>query len=277
MVDVSWTMHECLASFYEALRSPDANALKTYRNEDMAEWVKLIADRHKEGYIESKTQKYKQYGADAYIPSGVSILLVGIDTQDAGFYFVVRGYGKNLESWLVRHDFIYCNMDDDKYNNNPANVFEQFTKELYRYPYQKRDGTTLPIFWGLMDRGGHRSADVDYIVDHSSNIGAYIGSTYRTAPLIEEKKSGIYFGHTENLSRNFMHHLETKMCHFPMDVGKAYCEQVLNQYDEKVNVGRGVEKKRWFCKDPDHYRDCENYVQGAVHHLELHKQFFDEA
>ena len=275
LVDTTWSFAECLAAFMEAINSPNPNDLKTYRNEDMAEWVKLIAKRYEDSFIRSKCLRYTQYGADAYIPDGVSMLLLGGDTQDNGFYFVVRGYGKNLESWLVRADFIHCDMKDEKYNN-PAEVFETFTKEINRYPYQKKDGTVLPIFAGLVDRGGHRSGDVDYIVDHSPNIGAYIGSAQKLSPLIEQKKSGHYHGNTENLSRIVMKQMESKVWHLPKDIQPEYCTQVLNQYDEEIVDTRGNKKKKWTCKDPDHYRDCENYLAGLVIALDLQSQLFDE-
>ena len=273
LVDTTWSYCECLAAFYEALNSPNPDDLKTYRNEDMAEWVKLKAQRYSDSFIRSKCLKYKQYGADAYVPDGVRVLLLAVDTQDNGFYYIVRGYGSSLESWLVRSDFIHCDM---KEYSNPADVLEIFNKEIYRFPFAKRDMTELPILFGLIDRGGHRSADVDYIVSHSHNLGAYIGSTAKNAPLIEQKQSGHYFGHTERLSRIVQKNMESKIWHLPSDIQKEYCEQVLNQYDEEIVDSRGNTKKRWFCKDPDHYRDCCNYLAGLVILLDLQSQMFDE-
>jgi len=273
LVDTTWSFAECLASFYDALNSPNPDDLKTYRNEDMAEYVKLKAQRYSDSFIRSKCGKYKQYGADAYVPNSVRVLLLAVDTQDSGFYYVVRGYGANLESWLVRSDFIHCDM---KEFSNPAEVLKRFNQEIYRFPYQKRDMTELPIFFGLIDRGGHRSVDVDYIVSHSHNIGAYIGSTSKTAPLIEQKPSGHYFGHTERLSRIVQKNMESKIWHLPKDIQPEYCEQVLNQYDEEIIDSRGNSKKKWTCKDPDHLRDCENELAGAVILLDLQSQLFGD-
>lgn len=274
LVDTTWSFAECLASFYDALNSPNPDDLKTYRNEDMAEWVKLKAQRFSDSFVRSKCLKYTQYGADAYVPEGVRVLLLATDTQDNGFYYIVRGYGSNLESWLVRSDFIHCDMKD---YSNPADVLEIFNKEVYRYPYAKRDGGELPILFGLIDRGGHRSKDVDYIVGHSHNMGAYIGSTAKTAPLIERKPSGHYFGHTERLSRIVQKNMESNIWHLPIDISKAYCEQVLNQYDEEIIDSRGNVKKRWLCKDPDHYRDTENYLAGLVILLNLQSELFHDS
>jgi hypothetical protein len=276
LVDTTWTFAECLAAFFDALQSPNPNDLKTYRNEDMAEWVKLSAKRFEDSYLMSKRGKYTQFGADAYIPEGVAILLLGVDTQDNGFYYVVRGFGKNLESWLIRADFILCDMKESKYTN-PAEVFSTFTTELYRYPYQKRGGMKMPIFAGLIDRGGHRSVDIDYIVAHTPNLGAYIGGTQKMAPLIEQKKSGFYIGHTENLSRIVAKQIESVIWHLPKDIQPEYCTQVLNQYDDIIIDTKGNSKRRRTCKDPDHYRDCENMVAGLVIALDLQSQLFDDS
>ncbi len=273
LIDTTWSFAECLASFYDALNSPNPDDLKTYRNEDMAEWVKLKAQRFSDSFIRSKCLKYRQYGADAYVPDGVRVLLLAADTQDNGFYYIARGYGANLESWLVRSDFIFCDMKDV---TNPADVLEIVNKEIYRYPFAKKDMSELPILFGLWDRGGHRSTDVDYIVSHSHNLGAYIGSTARTAPLIEQKASGHYFGHTERLSRIVQKNMESKIWHLPVDISKDYCGQVLNQYDEEIIDSRGNVKKRRVCKDPDHYRDIENYLAGLVILLDLQSQLFND-
>jgi len=274
LVDTTWSFCECLACYFEALNSPNPEDLKTYRNEDMAEWVKLRALRYEDSFLRSKCKpKYYQFGADAYVPDGVTILTMAVDTQDNGFFYVVRGYGQNLESWLVRSDFIHCDM---KEFSNPADVLARVNQEIYRYPYQKRNGKTIPILFSLWDRGGHRSKDVDYIASHTPNAGAYIGATSRTAPLIEQKKSGHYFGMTENLSRIVQKNIESDIWHLPIDISNAYCTQVLNQYDEEYTDTRGNKKKKWICKDPDHFRDCENYLAGIVILLDLQSRLFDD-
>ncbi len=276
LVDVTWTFYECLATYFEALNSPNTEALKTYVNEDMADWVKLKAKKFSDSFLDSKRLKYFSYGEKAIVPDGVSVLLLGMDTQDNGFYYIVRGYGIGLESWLVRCGFIHCKKED---YTNPRDVYNIVYKEIYSQPFKKQNGDTLPILWGFIDRGGHRSIDVDYIVDYFGNLGAYIGSTSKVAPLIEQKKSGIYFGHTERLSRIVAANIESKLWHLPLDVPRQYKNQVLNQYDEEYVDSRGNNRKRWMTGEtlgkPDHYRDCENLIIAACNHLKLDEYLFD--
>jgi len=276
-VDLSWTFPEALATYFDALNSPNPEALKTYRNEDMADWVRVAARQLADRFIAGKQAQYKQIGRgeDAYVPDGVRVMLIGVDTQDNGFYFVVRGFGLNLESWLIREQFVHCDMKDDLYQN-PGAVWETLIGEINRFPFKKRNNRTIPILFGLIDRGGHRARDVDYIVEHTPFLRAYIGTPAKNAPLIEEKGGGVYWGHTERLSRIVQKQMESNLWHLPAAVSNDYVQQITNQYDEEYTDQRGNQKTRWVTKDPDHFRDCENYITAVLYEesLGLQSQLF---
>ena len=278
LVDITWTFAECLASYFEALKSPNPEELKTYRNEDMADWIRLKADKYSESYLKSKcllgSAAYRQYGENAFVPEGVAIILVGLDTQDNGLYYIARGYGRGLETWLVRHDFIFC---DKKDYENPADVYKIVHESIYGNPFVKKSGNKIPILMGIIDRGGHRAVDVDYLVSHMQNWNAYIGASAKNVPLIERKSSGIYHGHTENLSRIVAAQIKSSIWHLPIDIGDEYLKQVLNHYDEEFTDQRGNVKKRWMTGKehgkPDHYRDVEAYLVGLTNIINLQSMF----
>jgi phage terminase large subunit GpA-like protein len=281
LVDVTWTFAECLAAYFEALQSPDGNTLADYQNEDMARWVHTNAKRFSEGWLEKKAKSshYKQFGADAYIPEQVSVLVIGVDTQDDGFYFVVRGFGPNLESWLIRAEFIKCDMDAGAFVN-PGEVHSAVMSEIQRYPYQKKDGTKLPILAGLIDRGGHRSDDVDYICGHSPFLQPYIGSTRKDRELIRRSDKGFFLGNTEQLSRTVEKWMQSEIWHLPRDIQAEYCRQVLNQHEQEYTDTRGNTRRRWVTGDdtgqPDHFRDCENMIVGATVIMDLQGMLFSD-
>jgi len=281
LVDVTWTFSECLASYFEAMHSPEGTALQDYQNEDMARWVKTSAHKLVETFLQkrAKQSKYSQFGTGAYVPDEVMLLLVGMDTQDDGFYWVVRGFGKNMESWLIRADFFKCEMDQGQYNN-PGEVHDALIKELNRWPYQKRDGSTLPLFWGLIDRGGHRADDVDYICSHSPFLNPYIGSTRKDGPLIRRNEKGLYLGNTEQLSRTVDKWMKSDIWHLPKDIQYEYCQQVTNQYEQEYTDTRGNTKKRWVTMDdhgqPDHLRDAENLIVGSSIAIDLQGMLFSD-
>lgn len=291
LADVTWTFAECLATYFEALKSPDGHTLADYQNEDMARHVRTSASRFAEGFLakRARASTYKQYGADAYVPDGVLIMLIGMDTQDNGFYWVVRGYGKNLESWLVRAGFIACPMDERLKTDtetvhdfsNPAEVGQHVMAEINRYPYQRKDGKSLPIVFGLIDRGGHRADDVQAICQASGGmLMPYIGATRTDAQMVEFKsgKGGSwYYCNAEQLSRTVQSQmLQEATWHLPRDIQAEYCEQVLNQYEQEYTDTRGNTRKRWVGGDehgrPDHFRDTENMLVASVHIRGLNEQ-----
>jgi terminase, large subunit len=72
--------------------------------------------------------------------SGAMGITFGIDTQDLGFWFVLRAFGKDLESWLILEDYA-----------EDAGVILRLLSESY--------GGLRPCF-GLWDSGGHRTSEV---------------------------------------------------------------------------------------------------------------------
>ena len=277
LVDTTWSFYECLACYFESLISSEPEALATYQNEDMARWVKVKTERISKGFLESKKADYYQYGDKAFMPSGIVILIGGIDTQDDGFYYVIRGFGRGMESWLIRSDFIHCDMSEDKYKN-PAEVHSLIEQELYRLSYRYEDGKTIPITWIFQDEGGHRQRDVIYCSQHMINLYRYKGASGRQAKMLEQSKNEprLYLGNTEQLSRRVQAAIESSIWHIPKDIQTEYCDQILNQYDEEYQDLRGNTRHVWVTKEPDHLRDCENYIEAGVIRLELHKYLFTD-
>lgn len=83
------------------------------------------------------------------VPSYMPVvgLTIGIDTQDNGFYFVVRawGGGEVMESWLVDFGF--------------AEGFDVLER-IVTAEYQTEDGGGMHISGGFIDSQGHRTQEV---------------------------------------------------------------------------------------------------------------------
>jgi phage terminase large subunit GpA-like protein len=91
-------------------------------------------------------------------PAGVvhpdsDILTIQIDTQDKGFWVVIRGwqYGLSLKSWLVRAAYIPSARFDD---------FSGLDKLLFEDQYFDLSGKEYKISYGIIDSGGHRTREV---------------------------------------------------------------------------------------------------------------------
>ncbi|MBE0584261.1 MAG: phage terminase large subunit family protein, partial [Desulfofustis sp.] len=81
------------------------------------------------------------------------ILTITIDTQDKGFWYEIRGwqYGLALSSWLVKAGYIPSARFDD---------FSGLDKLIFDDKYFDQNGKEYQISYGMIDSGGHRTAEV---------------------------------------------------------------------------------------------------------------------
>lgn len=270
LIDHTFTFWECLARFFESLRAPDKR--RKYETEDMARFYKPDSMRRSVEYLMSKRFGYSQYGPDAFVPDGVVLIECTMDTQDNGFYYRFRGWGLNLETWLIRHDFIETPMDEK--GQNKAEVL-RIVREHLDAPLLKRDGTRMYPWFGLVDRGGHRAPYVDYLCEHIWWLNCYVGSAHLDdkKSIIEQSKSKdvqkLWIGQTERLSEIFDARMLLKTWHLPDDVTDEYMSQVIAQHWETGVDAHGRPKRIFVTSPKDHYRDTENYGEAIVKILAL--------
>lgn len=274
-IDTSFTFAECLARFFSARQSPNPVSLKTYQNEDMARFAKTDARQFSTAWLQQKKTTYTQYGSTAAYPAGALVLTAGIDTQDTGFYYVIRAWGEGMVTWMVKHDFIECDMKVEKYKNKEE-ILQLIIRHLVSEIPPRADGVRLNISCGFIDRGGHRHKDIDYLCSRMMFLNAYTGTTNNRAPLIERSKNGAYFlGHTENLSKMVEGYSEGELWHLPEDVTDDYCLQFLKQFWQEKIDRHGNRITEWMHGGQDHYRDCENLNIAAMVYLQLEQRMFD--
>jgi phage terminase large subunit GpA-like protein len=258
LIDYSLRFSEYLARFFEASRSNDITNLKDFLNEDAGEFWNPKMEERPTSWLLGKCSSYKI--SDSVIPAGIVAVFAGVDTQDSGFYFVIRGYGLRKESWLLDCDFIPCEMESDQAFDS---VLDKVRERMFRKKLITVDGRTLPISFGLCDRGGHKANYVDYITCRIDFFHSYIGAPSKIHPLILEK-GGFYFGHTENLSRIVGHDADLDNWHLPEDIHQEYLNQFVKHYDKEEIDRYGNKKKKWIHGGNDHLRDAEAYCMGAM-------------
>jgi phage terminase large subunit GpA-like protein len=270
-IDYSFKFSEALARFYEAARAGSAIKLRTFKNEDLGQFSTLDANERPVSWLFAKCRPYTM--RDARIPAGVLAVFCGVDTQDKGFYFVLRGYGAGKESWLLDCDYIPCDMESDQ---NYEVVFQSVNARINRRQLITEDNRNLFIAQGLIDRGGHRAEYVDYIVDRMENFNAYIGSTIKISSIVEMKKNDIVFGNKIYLSKTVAQDAEMSNWHLPEDITADYCKQFVMQYEAEEIDTKGNKKRVWKEGNNDHYRDCENLVEAGLIFTEIDKYLFNE-
>ncbi|MFK5926429.1 MAG: phage terminase large subunit family protein [Desulfuromusa sp.] len=91
-------------------------------------------------------------------PAGVvhqdtDIMTIQIDTQDKGFWVIIRGwqYGLLLKSWLVKAAYIPSARFDD---------FSGLDQLIFEDQYCDLSGKEYKVSYGIIDSGGHRTREV---------------------------------------------------------------------------------------------------------------------
>jgi hypothetical protein len=269
-VDISYTFAENLARFLEAERCGNPVALKTFYNEDEAQFYTIKAEKRDTSWLLKRCLPYKI--ADDIIPNGVIIVLCGIDTQDNGFYFILRGFGAGKESWLLDTGFIACDMTKDPpYEDVVALVRKRITKKTL----VTSTGRHCIINAMTIDRGGHMAQYVDQIAAGFDNCRAYIGSKDKLHPLAKLGKDNILWGNTQNLSKRVGLDAEKDNWHLPEDIPQDYLHQFVKQYQKEETDRFSNTTYRWIHGGKDHLRDCENYIYAALVHEEYDQALFD--
>lgn len=272
LLDYNWKFHDCLAAFFASLKDPKKS--RAYQAENMGRFPKNDVGRRSIEFFSAKRFGYMQYGEEARVPEGVLVVTCHIDTQDKGFYVVKRGWGKNMETWLLLHDYIETPMDGDGKNKEEVLAI---MRPILEKPLLKKSGERLHIIFGLIDRGGHRPEYVDYLCDHITWLHPYVGLSkvidYKS-PIISKsttKKSHpkLYTGQKQLLFKRVEGRIGGSNWHLPDDVTDEYMSQLVAQYYIETVDEQGAVKTEFIELPNDHYRDCENLGEGCAIVLEL--------
>lgn len=285
LVSPEFTFWECLARFFESRRTQEKT--KAYLNNDMARFFHPTSERIAQTALEKKSlmSNYAGRGQDAWLPAGVLVLLCGIDTQDAGFWYLVQGYGARMESWVIRYGWIDCPITDEE-NQDYEKVHDKVLSGLYAEPYRmrftkKETGEqrvlNVRIDRGFWDRGGHRAKAIDYCCSRIPGFWPYVGATKDDPKrdLVWDTGNGYYYGKTEVLSDMVGADMAMETWHLPLDAGVDLFQQLTKQYHYNVVNRAGESVRRWKHGGDDHLRDCANMIRGAVSDLGLDEILFD--
>ena len=280
-VDYSYTFHECLARWFEAVKKGHED-MQTSTNEDEAEFWQEQTIQVSGDYLLSRRHKskYRQF-VPGEIPDDVMILLLGADVQDDGFYYVMNGYGRGMNKYVIRAGFIESGKNLSEAGKDPHQLaYERFRAGVFGDPYIRKDGKALEMYFGFIDRGGHRPEDVDYICERIPGLKAYIGSPRPDfkKDFVEESRTGShYMGQSMRLSREVTQIMDSDKFWLPWDIQTDYIEQVRNEFIEQKKDLSGNTRLVYVKKEPNHYRSCENMCLGAAKLQNIENLLFDKS
>jgi phage terminase large subunit GpA-like protein len=258
LIDHSVTFAEYLARFFEGSRSSNINDFKDFKNEDEAEFWDSKMEERPTSWLLAKCKPYKM--SDPTIPAGVVAVFAGLDTQDKGFYFVLRGWGLRKESWLLDCDYIPCDKEEDQAYEQ---VLDKVRERIFRKKMITVDGRELPISFAFWDRGGHRPAEVDYCTSRINFFFPIHGDSKHMKELYRAKDTH-YLVNTESLSHIVGRDADLDNWHLPEDVPQTYLNQFVKHYDREKVDRLGNHTTEWVSGGEDHLRDCEAYCMGAM-------------
>jgi len=130
---VSWGA--MLKKGLEAVKDPDK--WQAFINSWLAEpWVQKV-----EGSNEDEIRLLEASYEEGIVPAGVKVLTAGVDIQKGHFWIVVRGWGLNEESWLIRSERI-------------EGSYENMEFEVFKRQYKRADkGDPMQVRMACIDSG----------------------------------------------------------------------------------------------------------------------------
>lgn len=246
------------------LRKGNSEKYITWLNTLMCEPYEQKGDRKTEDII-----KLKDARMSGNVPSdGVLGLVAGIDTQKNGFWYVIRAYGANLESWLIRYGFV--------------DTFEALENIMLNSEYLDAKGKAYKVLFALQDAMGHRTVEVyDFCRVRPAIMCAQ--GVQKMAALYTLSNIDTYPGTTKPIPGGvkllrvnttlWKNNLATKILVNPADPGAFHVHsETMGDYFSQMTAEFIDEKGVWECPNgkPNHLWDCETLALTAANYIGVH-------
>lgn len=251
-----------VGDWISAVNSGESKKIQGFVNSTLAGPYKIKTQERKEASVYA----LKDDRPRGLVPSaGILGLTCGADTQDNGFYYVIRAWGNpvggKLESWLVREGFVETS---------------EALEKIIRGKFQDAENRDYIVSMALVDAMGHRTSEVySWLKDkpdikpckgeqrmatpYSVSIIEYYPNSTRTIP------GGLKLYRLN--SNYYKDALFTKIgippgdpggFHIHSEIGEDYAKQMVAEFRNDQGF--------WDCPQgrPNHYWDSENLALAAA-------------
>lgn len=224
----------------ELTENNNPNKLKTFINTVLGEtWE----EQGKSANDQSLLERREQYEAE--VPDGVLLLTAAVDVQDDRFEIEVVGWGRGYESWGIRYEKIFGNLDKEE-------TWDQLETWLEREFYFA-SGASLMIAKMCIDTGGHKTTGCYKFLKRMEKKGRRIsgikgfGREGQGIPLIHKLSInneykvkviilGVDSGKEIVVTRLSIEEVGAGYCHFPSNPDCGYTENVIKGFNSEQRV-----------------------------------------
>jgi phage terminase large subunit GpA-like protein len=208
------------------------------------------------------------------IAEGVKRIVAGVDVQANRLVYVIRGFGMNLESWLVRHGELWG-------DTSQPFVWDQLQELLDSNLGTEENERRISLM--AIDSGYRPDEVYRFCRKNPRRAVPTKGHDTQTKPLRASKvdvtiqgrlyPAGMQIWHLDSdYFKSWVHGRlewegESGRFRLPTDADDDYCKQLVAETLIVDERGRATWKK---LRRDNHYLDCEALNSAAAHILQLH-------
>ncbi len=211
------------------------------------------------------------------IPAGVRLLVMGVDVQQEGLYWVIRGYGVNGESWGIDHGYLFGLTEYDNIwitlgqliekpvrdrtldrvfidsGYRPGSLYRRPQNQIYMFCRRFR-GLAFPTKgWRTMDKP-LKASDIDLTL-----AGRTVKNAVKLWHLDTNYLKSWIYAQIERPPG------EPVLWHSHAQIDEDYCKQVVSEERLVKASGEVV----WLEHGPNHYLDAEGEAFAAALSLNM--------
>ena len=251
----------------------DVEKLKTFINTVLGETWEPRGKGADDDSLLARRERY-----EAEIPEGVLLLTAAVDVQDDRFEIEVCGWGRGFESWGVKYEKLYGDLDKEE-------TWDRLEAWLDREFYFA-SGSSLLIALTCIDTGGHKTTECYKFLKRMEKKGKRIygikgfGRESQGIPLIHklstnnEYKVKVFILGVDSGKEIVVSRLSTVdegpgYCHFPINADRGYSETVIKGLNSEQRVtevkdGRAIVKWKKKSGTRNEPLDLRVYNTAAV-------------
>ncbi|MEK6531268.1 MAG: terminase gpA endonuclease subunit [Deltaproteobacteria bacterium] len=267
------SLSDIAARYLRAQEPGSGDKLRMWHNNEAAEpYMEVLSERRDDAILALRDDRPR-----GLVPKDISCLLLLADTQQRGFYYEVRAFGRGpqLESWQVREGFI--------------ETFDALKDVAFSSEYKDIDGKNHVIHAAFIDSGGgtgtvpkhSRTAEVYEFCRQNPVVRPLKGRQRMTTTVMSTRidhfpatKKPIPGGLTlYNINvTHFKDQLASKLSINPTDPGAWHLHsECPEEYAAQMTAEHRDDRGRWVCPKgrANHYWDLGVYALAAAEILQV--------